>query len=57
MSARRSEARWYREPIAGAIAFSTMSLTAFGIFGLRSRGGDTSSPVISFCSSAGDGVS
>ena len=42
--------------MSGASAFMTISLTALGSFGLRTRGGDTSSPVISLASSAGEGV-
>ena len=43
--------------MSGASAFMTISLTPFGSFGLRTRGGATSSPVISLASSAGEGVS
>ena len=43
--------------MSGAIAFRTMSLIDFGIFGFFSRGAVSSSPFISRSRSAGDGVS
>jgi hypothetical protein len=41
---------------SGATAFMTMSLIFCGTFGLRVRGGEMSSPFISFSRSAGAGV-
>ena len=49
--------RWYRLPMSGAIARITMSLMSFGISGFLRRGGETSSPDISFPMSDGAGVS
>ena len=43
--------------MSAAIAFITMSLMAFGNFGFFNRGGDASSPRISFSMSDGIGVS